>query len=170
MHVFCFGFFFLALVLVLKRMHLGAWCVEEVSQSAKLGSRGMPSSFYFHIARQNDQATFLSRSDKVRMFCPGLCLVLGYDMVVLVERTRCAEDVSCVSGNPPFSSVALGREQGFAGTQDLPRVLSARRGKSCPLRVPARLRRGQALWSLSILITTREAVRIALVFRTFRSV
>lgn len=111
-------------------MHLGAWCVEEVSQSAKLGSQGMPSSFYFHIARQNDQATFLSRSDKVRMFCPGLCLVLGYDVVVLVERTRCAEDVSCVSGNPPFSSVALGREQGFAGTQDLPRVLSARRGEA----------------------------------------
>ena len=44
MHLF---FFFL----VPKRMHFGAWCVEEVSQSAKLGSQGMLNSFYFHITR-----------------------------------------------------------------------------------------------------------------------
>lgn len=32
-------------------MHFGAWCVEEVSQSAKLGSQGMLNCFYFHITR-----------------------------------------------------------------------------------------------------------------------
>lgn len=82
------------LVLVLKRMPFGAWCVEEVSQSAKLGSQGMPSSVYFHITRLNDKAAFLPCSNKVRMLCVGLCLVMGYNMVVLVEWTRCAEDVS----------------------------------------------------------------------------
>lgn len=89
-------FFFLGggLVLVLKRMPFGAWCVEEVSQSAKLGSQGMPSSVYFHITRLNDKAAFLPCSNKVRMLCVGLCLVMGYNMVVLVEWTRCAEDVS----------------------------------------------------------------------------
>lgn len=44
----CFFFFFF---LVLKRMRFGAWCIEEVFQSAKLGSRGVLSSLYFHITR-----------------------------------------------------------------------------------------------------------------------
>lgn len=40
-------------------MHLGAWCVEEIPPSAKLGSQRMLNASYFPITHSERQAYFL---------------------------------------------------------------------------------------------------------------
>lgn len=74
-------------------MHLGIWCVEEIPQSAKLGSQGTQNSIL------NNQVSFLSRIHKIKYECctSAILFVIGYhNVLVLVGWTCHAKDVTYI--------------------------------------------------------------------------